>query len=227
MNDKLDKQFRDLEPGLRPRDEFRHHLRTELLSQYPRRRGLRHFIPFLIVAVIMVTLLIVGHETKLGNTDFSLKSEGDNDAGKPIYKGENEALEYLATSGIDKESLEQAYQQEAAGQEHLIAVIGWTVKGNTYFETTYEYFSKDRIHTVSRVVENPDFQPDREHLAFLTQHEKTFLTKVTGGEADTLAPKKQFIAGILVEFDRWRLNIPEWGEVIYWKGHFSTTPPNH
>ena len=217
MNDKLDKQLRDLEPGLRPRDEFRHHLRTALLSQYPRRRGLRYFIPFLIVAVIMVTLLIVGHETKLGNTD----------PGKPIYKGENEALEYLATSGISKESLEQAYQQEAAGQEHLTAVIGWTVKGNTYFESTYEYFGEDRIHSVSRVVETPDFLPDREHLAFLAQHEKTFLTKVIGGEADTLAPKKQFVAGILVEFDRWRLNSPEWGEVIYWKGHFSPTPPNH
>jgi hypothetical protein len=113
---------------------------------------------------------------------------------------------------------EDILERQAAGQEELFSVTGWTVCGKTIFMAEYRYDIEGEYRTASRLADHPLSTLTEQHLDFLGDKGALFEEMVETGQAIYLGAEDAFVNGVPIRFRRWRAEFSSWGQVIFWKG---------
>jgi hypothetical protein len=106
----------------------------------------------------------------------------------------------------------------AGDGETLESVRAYTLAGRTLFTATYSYEVGGKIQQFSRIPGSPESVKSEEYLDFLLQYESSLDPMVGYGSAVPTGVETLAVDGIQVRFRKYRLELPEWGEVIYWVG---------
>jgi hypothetical protein len=207
----LDDLLRKSAPGAQPPHEFRRNLKLILLSKCGPDRSQWLSINRLVVVAIVFLFAFLMSGNNVGSGDFRLKRQG------PAYESIYGTMRY---GGEEKpqDSYEQMYQHQAAKEEVLRSVCGWTVMGETFLSAEYEYDLNGELHTMSRTIQTPiSLTPTRKHLQFLHTFEAEFLRLHDNGQTFPAGTEEIQLDNLSIPLTKWKATFPDYGEVIYWE----------
>ncbi|MFH1841593.1 MAG: hypothetical protein ABIF77_00160 [bacterium] len=216
--------LRDSKPSLPARSVHRAHLRTDLEAALAQKRQRPRRVWLTGSIALIVLLFLVHGDNQLGSGDFSLRNMTSPDDSTMVFSQDYAKTSFSATNTESnpealREDFEQIWAQMAAGMGTLLQVQGYTVFGSTVFTVTYSYETRGEISTVGKSPTYPvDEYPSWAEEFYQVDTLLYIYDQIDAHQAAYLGTEGRFIDGVPVLFERWAVNLPEFGQVISWTG---------
>ncbi len=218
----FDRMLRSLSPSMPQSDEHRQQLRTMLQGRLTRRNR-RHRVIFL--CTLIITLVFVfNYQTEVGSGGFEVQQSSQEYNGEQVFEsvyGDKKFSSEDQNLSVDvkREAFENISAHQAAKQEKLVYVQGWTISDEDIFFGGFQYEIDGAFTEMSRYIMAPDVDKLLHYANFIVTHESAFLDQIENGTARYLGTEQYQFEEATIMFKKWSSTFPEWGEVVYWKSY--------
>ncbi|MHB8077808.1 MAG: hypothetical protein ACYDIE_00955 [Candidatus Krumholzibacteriia bacterium] len=230
MTDDLDQRLRDIARRDRPRPDHRERLWSALQPGTVARRAAPP-LPWLgaaAAAALVVLLASVLTWQDVGTEDFSLTSVPGSAFGESGFthrQGRKWGIEpRQGATPADQQKLAEELEEKAAASEMtLLRVKGLTLGGFTRLTGIFTVHTSSGNRIVSMGLDDPfpaaiGLPYSERAVLFWSKYGKQVERLIADGSAVYVGETQFMTHGRLVRCDRWRLDLPVLGTVVYWSG---------
>jgi len=197
------------------RQEFISALYEKALKQQKRRRRIKIALS---VSCVVCIVAVIGGVQQVGSDGGETVFEKIGYAGAALYKTVFGDTRFAVTDTVTQDDWEELNARRITGDQTFVEAELYQVAGQITYILTFEYDLDGKEVTVSHTPQASVGSGTKETAIFIAQYYERIQEIIQSGQAKRLPTETVVLDGIPIVFQRWELEFPQYGRVVYGKG---------